>query len=46
MQINEKFRLDKRDNYNLPKSEGANALRCFTEKETTIIDAFRHFKII
>ena len=45
-QIKEKCGLDKRDNYNLPKSEDAKVPKCPPEKESAIMDAFRHFGMI
>ncbi len=45
-QIKEKCGLDKRDNYNLPKSENAKVPKCPSEKEAAIMAAFRHFGMI
>ncbi len=45
-QIKDKCGLDKRDNYNLPKSEDAKVPKCPPEKEAAIMDAFRHFNMI
>ena len=45
-QIKDKCGLDKRDNYNLPKSEDAKVPICPPEKEAAIMDAFRHFGMI
>ena len=48
-QIKDKCGLDKRDNYNLPKSEDAKVpkcTKCTPEKEIAIMDAFRHFGMI
>ncbi|MDE7352091.1 MAG: methyltransferase domain-containing protein [Acetatifactor sp.] len=45
-QIKEKCGIDKRDNYNLPKSENAKVPKCPPEKEAAIMDAFRHFGMI
>ncbi|MDE6363330.1 MAG: 23S rRNA (uracil(1939)-C(5))-methyltransferase RlmD [Lachnospiraceae bacterium] len=45
-QIKEKCGLDKRDNYNLPKSENAKVPKCPPDKEAAIMDAFRHFGMI
>ena len=45
-QIKDKCGLDKRENYNLPKSEDAKVPKCTPEKEAAIMDAFRHFGMI
>ena len=45
-QIKDKCGLDKRDNYNLPKSEDAKVPKCPLEKEVAIMDAFRYFGMI
>lgn len=45
-QIKDKCGLDKRDNYNLPKSENPKVVKCTPEKEAAIMDAFRHFGMI
>ena len=45
-QIKDKCGLDKRENYNLPKSEDAKVPKCTPEKEAAIMDAFRHFRMI
>lgn len=45
-QIKDKCGLDKRDNYNLPKSEDAKVPKCPPEKEAAIMDALRHFNMI
>lgn len=45
-QIKDKCVLDKRENFNLPKSEDAKVPQCPSEKEVAIMDAFRHFGLI
>lgn len=45
-QVKEKCGLDKRENFNLPKSENTRVPKCTPEKENAIIDAFRHFSMI
>lgn len=45
-QIKGKCGLDKRDNYNLSKSEDAKVPVCPPEKEDAIMDAFRHFGMV
>ena len=45
-QVKEKCGLDKRDNYNFPKSENAKVPKCTPEKEAALKDAFRHFGMI
>lgn len=45
-QIKDKCGIDKRENYNLPKSEDAKVPKCPPEKEAAIMDAFRHFNMI
>ncbi len=45
-QIKDKCGLDKRGNYNLPKSEDAKVPKCTPEKEAAIMGAFRHFGMI
>lgn len=45
-QIKDKCGLDKRENYNLPKSAEAKVPKCTPEKEIAIMDAFRYFGVI
>ena len=45
-QIKDKCGLDKRENYNLPKSEDAKQPQCTVEKEAAIMEAFQHFGLI
>ena len=42
-QIKDKCGLDKRENFNLPKSDNTRVPKCTPEKENAIIDAFKHF---
>ena len=45
-QIKDKHGLEKRENYNLSKSEDARQPKCPKEKEKAIEDALRHFQMI
>lgn len=45
-QIEDKCRLDKRENYNLSKNEDVKVPKCPPDKEAAIMDAFRHFGLI
>lgn len=42
VQIKEKCRIDKRDDYNPPESENAKVPKYPSEKEAAIMDAFRY----
>ncbi len=45
-QVKDKHGLEKRENYNLSKSEDARQPKCPKEKEKAIEDALRHFQMI
>ena len=45
-QVKDKHGLEKRENYNLSKSEDARQSKCPKEKEKAIEDALRHFQMI
>ena len=45
-QVKDKHGLEKRENYNLSKSEDARQPKCPKEKEKAIKDALRHFQMI
>ncbi len=45
-QIKRKCGIIERLNYNLPKTDNPKVPNCTPEKETAIMDAFRHFKLI
>ncbi len=45
-QVKQKCGLEKRENYNKSKSNNTKQPRCPKEKETAIIDALRHFKMM
>lgn len=45
-QVKDKHGLEKRENYNLSKSEDARQPKCQKEKEKAIEDALRHFQMI
>lgn len=38
--------LEKRENYNLPKSNNARQPKCPEEKEKAIEDALKHFRMV
>ena len=45
-QVKRKYGILERQNYNLPKTDGARQPQCTPEKERAIVDAFRHYKMI
>lgn len=45
-QIKRKHEIIERDNYNLPKHEGAKQPKCPPEKEAAIKQAFKHFTMV
>lgn len=45
-QVKDKYGLDKRLNYNLPKSENARQPKCPPEKEKAIEEALKFYKMI
>lgn len=45
-QTKQKCGIIERDNYNKPKSENSRQPKCTKEKESAIIDALKHFKMI
>ncbi len=45
-QVKQKCGLEKRENYNKAKSNSAKQPKCPKDKETAIMDALRHFKMI
>ncbi len=45
-QVKDKLGMDKRKNYNLPKSEDARQPKCTPEKEEAIKEAFRKFGMV
>ena len=45
-QVKQKYGIIERENYNKPKSENAKQPHCPPEKEATIRDALKYFKMI
>ena len=45
-QVEQKYGIIERENYNKPKSENARQPKCTPEKEAAIIDALRYFQMI
>ena len=45
-QVKEKCGLEKRKNYNLPRSEESRQPKCPPEKEKAIMDALEHFGMV
>lgn len=45
-QVKDKCGIDKRDNYNLPKSEDSRQPKCPEEKEQAILEALKHFGLV
>ncbi len=45
-QVKSKYGIIERENYNLPKSDDARQPQCPPEKETAIMEALRHFRMI
>ncbi len=45
-QVKEKCGLEKRKNYNLPRSEESRQPKCPPEKEMAIMDALKHFGMV
>ena len=45
-QVKRKYGIIERDNYNLPKSDGARQPQCPPEKEKAIVEALKYFRMI
>jgi hypothetical protein len=45
-QTKEKYGLEKRENFNKPKSDDAKQPKCTPEKEAAIVEALKHFGML